>query len=226
MLLNSVARTVVNRIGPYPTAAATKARIISPTLRHAISRIEKTFDPSLSKSFDLNWSKLHNDVVKELEGLYLDTSNTIDSMDKFEAGETLRFIKSLPRFAEQYNIEHALSGGARTYGEFITTKHRDYLMNELESRLRNSPLDPKTQQPLIGLMARNGAFSEIGFNQSMEKFHGNPASQIHSPSAQLSLNNFLLSATRSGAERSVRTVPATAQMMMQVLAYAESRGES
>lgn len=191
MVLNSATRTVVNRLGPYSAAAAPKPRAISPILGHAISQIEKTFDPRLGKSFDLNWNKLHNDVVKELDGLYLDTSDNIDCMDKFEAGETLRFIKSLPRFAEQYNIEYAVNGRVRTYGEFVTKKHRDYLMNELEWRLRNSPRDPKTEQPVIGLMARNGALSEIGFNQSMDKFHGNPASRMHSPAAQLSLDNLL-----------------------------------
>ncbi len=165
---NSIIKSFVNHVPAALSAArmSTTAKAVAPSLLSAMQQIEATFDPSRSRSFEMNWNRLHESVAKDLKDLYNDKSDKTSPRDKYEAGELLRFIGALHDFGEKYDIGRGVAGGVKRLDELAIPAHRDFLMQELDSRINDSALDQDGKQ-LFAQMAGRDALKQFGIDQSM-----------------------------------------------------------
>jgi hypothetical protein len=161
-----------NHVSRHVTQAFNKPYITglrrTPELRQAIAHVQNTFDRSRLSYFDWNLGKLFGEVSNELRGIYEDTSENIHVVEKWEAGELLGFINSLPRFFQQIDVERAMRGGKCS--EILSEPFRDSLMDALFAHIKRSPREAETEFPLVAFMAQDGALSEFGLGSPRAKF--------------------------------------------------------
>lgn len=186
-----ILRSVTSHVSALSTSSSSLTnRITSPILKAATAHAEATFDSRNGRSFEQNWARLHGSVAKELEGLYNDKSDKTSAKDKYEAGEMLRWIQSLDDFAKMYDIQRGAGGGVKTFKDFLTSQHKEFLMKELHSRITDSPED-KNGKPLIAQMARHGALKEFGIEHSPRRHGGSPVLRPGMYHANLDLDQLL-----------------------------------
>lgn len=191
MPAHSITRSVVHQtlVALSASQTSTATRHVSPALASAMQHIESTFDPRESRSFERNWNRLHGSVANDLQGLYDDNSDKFPTNAKYEAGELLRFINALPNFTQNYDIGRGLATGVGRLDQLATPAHHEFLMQELASRIDNSPLD-RDGNPLIVHTFGRDALNEFGINPPARR----PGSHKAAPGtsgAALDLNQLL-----------------------------------